>query len=69
MGNAELGPKRQVLGSSELKEFADEHFKFDKKCQTALQKGRKHCGKGEIAGYEQFLLFSQCFQMTWTADM
>ena len=24
--------------------------------------GRKHCGKGEIACYEQFLLFPQCFQ-------
>ena len=25
-------------------------------------------GKGEIARYEQFLLFSQCFQKTCTAD-
>ena len=24
--------------------------------------GRKHVGKGEIARYEQFLLFPQCFQ-------
>ena len=24
--------------------------------------GRKHCWKGEIARYEQFLLFPQCFQ-------
>ena len=24
--------------------------------------GRKHCGKGEIARYEQSLLFPQCFQ-------
>ena len=24
--------------------------------------GRKHCGKGEIARYEQFLLFPRCFQ-------
>ena len=24
--------------------------------------GRKHCGTGEIARYEQFLLFTQCFQ-------
>ena len=30
-----------------------------------LQKGWKHCGKGEIAPYEQFLLFSQCFQKTY----
>ena len=26
-------------------------------------------GKGEIACYEQFLLFPQCFQKTCTADM
>ena len=26
-------------------------------------------GKGEIAPYEQFLLFPQCFQITCTADM
>ena len=25
-------------------------------------------GKGEIAGYEQFLLFQQCFQKTCTVD-
>ena len=25
-------------------------------------------GKGEIARYEQFLLFTQCFQKTCTAD-
>ena len=24
--------------------------------------GRKYCGEGEIARYEQFLLFPQCFQ-------
>ena len=27
--------------------------------------GRKHCGKGEIARYEQFLLFPQCFQQAY----
>ena len=34
--------------------------------------GRKHCekrGKGEIACYEKFLIFSQCFQKTSTSDM
>ena len=28
----------------------------------------KIVGKGEIARYEQFLLFSQCFQKISTAD-
>ena len=26
---------------------------------------RKHCGKGEIAHNEQFLLFPQCFRPVW----
>ena len=54
--------RRQILDSSKLKEFADNNFKFD-------ENGRKLCiqventvGKGEIAHYEQFLLFPQCFQ-------
>ena len=37
-----------------------------------LQTGRKGventAGKGEIARYEQFLLFPQCFQKSCTAD-
>ena len=50
------------------KEFADDNFKF-------IESGRKLCKqventvrKGEIARYEQFLLFPQCFQKTCTAD-
>ena len=46
----------------QTEEFADNNFKFD-------ENGRKLCkwientvGKGEIARYEQFLLFPQCFQ-------
>ena len=39
------------------------------KMAESSKTGRKHCGKGEIACYEQFLLFPQCFQKTCTADM
>ena len=38
-------PKRQILDSSALKMFADDHFKFDENGQIVLQMGRKHCGK------------------------
>ena len=34
----------------------------------SFQNGRKHCGKGEIARYEQFLLFPECFQSTCITD-
>ena len=37
-------------------------FQIWRKWQKVIQIGRKHCGKGEIARYEQFLLFPQCFQ-------
>ena len=39
------------------------------KMTEVLGTGRKHFGKGEIACYEQFLLFPRCFQKNCTADM
>ena len=55
---AEPFPKRQILHASKLREFADENFKFDKNGKKVFQKGRNTVGeKGEIARYEQFLLF------------
>ena len=43
-----------------MKEFADDNFKFD---EGKLSKQVENSvGKGEIARYEQFLLFPQCFQ-------
>ena len=38
------------------------------KIAESYQIGRKTLGKGEIAHYKHFLLFSQCFQKTCTAD-
>ena len=69
-------PKRQILDSFKLKEFADDNFKFDensrklsKRVKNTVGKGEINTvGKGEIARYEQFLLFPQCFQKTCTAD-
>ena len=37
-------------------------FQIWRTWQKIIQMGRKHCGKGEIARYKQFLLFPQCFQ-------
>ena len=54
--------KRQILDSSELKEFADDNFKFDIKGSKLSKRVENIVGKGEIACHEQFLLFSQCFQ-------
>ena len=54
--------RRQVIDSSKLKEFADDDFKFDKNGRKLFKRVKNTVGKGEIARYEQFLLFPQCFQ-------
>ena len=61
-------PKRQILDSSKLREFADDNFKFDENAREFSKRVENAVGKGEIAHYEQFLLFPQCFQKTCTAD-
>ena len=55
-------PKRQILDSSKLKEFADHNFKFDENGRKVFKWVENTVGKEEIAHYEQFLLFPQCFQ-------
>ena len=48
--------------SSKLKEFADDNFKFDENGRKLSKRVENTVGKREIARYEQFLLFPQCFQ-------
>ena len=54
--------RRQILDSSKLKEFTDDNFKFDENGRKLSKRVENTVGKGEIARYEQFLLFPQCFQ-------
>ena len=56
--------RQQILDSSELKGFVDDNFKFDENGRKLSKPIRNTVGKGEIARYEQFLLFPQCFQKT-----
>ena len=58
----------KILDSSKLKEFADNNFKFDEIGRKFSKWVENAVGKGEIARYEQFLLFPQCFQKTCTTD-
>ena len=51
-----------VLDSFKLKEFADNNFKFDENGSKLSKRVENIVGKGEIAHYEQFLFFPQCFQ-------
>ena len=52
----------QMTNSSKLKDFADDNFKFDKNGRKLSNPVENTVGKEEIARYEQFLLFPQCFQ-------
>ena len=54
-------PKQQILDTSKLKEVADDNFKFDENGEKFSKRVGNTVGKGEIACYEQFLLFQQCF--------
>ena len=51
-----------------MKEFADDDFKFDKNGRKFSKWVENTVENGEIARYEQFLLFPQCFQKTFTAN-
>ena len=57
-----------ILDSSMLKEFADDNSNFEENGRKFSKWVENTVGKGEIAHYEQFLLFPQCFQRTYTAD-
>ena len=46
----------------QIERVCRQQFQIRRKWHKIIQMGRKHCGKGEIAHYEQFLLFPQCFQ-------
>ena len=51
-----------------MKEFSDNSFKCDENGGSFSKRVENNVGKGEIARYEQFLLFPQCFQKTCTGD-
>ena len=63
-----LSQTTRFLDKSKLKAFADDNFIFDENGRKFSKQVENNVGKGEIAHYEQFLLFPQCFQKTCTAD-
>ena len=58
----------QILDSSKLKVFADDTFKVGENGGKLSERVENDVGKGQIARYEQFCLFPQCFQKTCNAD-
>ena len=50
-------PDKKILDWSTLKQFEDDIFKFDENSRKFSKRVENTVGKGEIARYEQFLLF------------
>ena len=46
-----------------MTDFADDNLKLEENGRKLLKPVENTVGKGEVAHYEQFLLFPQCFQM------
>ena len=63
-----LSPNRQILDSSKLKGLADNYFKLNENGRKFSKWIENIVGEGEIARYEQFLLFPQCYQKTCNAN-
>ena len=55
-------PDDKILDRSNLKQSADDKFKFDENSRKFSKRVENTVGRGEIARYEQFLPFPQCFQ-------
>ena len=55
-------PKRQILDAPKLKKFADDNLQLNENGGKFSKMIENTVGKGEIARYEQFLLFPQYFQ-------
>ena len=57
------------LDFSKPKEFADDNLRFYINGMKFSKQVENNVEKGEIAGNEQFLLFPQCFQKAFSADI
>ena len=55
-------PDDKILDRSKLKQSADDNSRFDENSRKFSKWVENTVGKGEIARYQQFLLFPQCFQ-------
>ena len=55
-------PDDKILDRFKLKQSADDNFRFDENSRKFSKWVENTVGKGEIAPYEQFFLFPQCFQ-------
>ena len=58
----------KILDWPKLKAFAEDNFIFHENGRKFSKRVENTVGKGEIANYEQFLLFLIYFHKTYIAD-
>ena len=58
-------PDDKILDWSKLIHITADNFKFDENSRKFSKRVENTVSKGEIARYEQFLLFPQCFQKAY----
>ena len=51
-----------------MKEFADDNFKLDENDKKFFKRVQNTIGKGEVAHYEQFLLFPHGYKTLWEKE-
>ena len=54
-------PNDKILITIKLNAFADNKLNITKMMNSPFDRAENTVGKGENAGYQQFLLFPQCF--------
>ena len=59
-------PNDKILKVNKLKTFADDKFNLAKMTISVFDRVENTVGKGEIAGYQHFLLFPQCFPKSFS---
>ena len=57
-------PNDKILDWSKFKALADDNMYVNEQLKFGLRKVENIVGKGENAGYQHFLLFSQSFRKT-----
>ena len=55
-------PNDNIFDRSKLKAFAGDKMNMTEKMKIVPERMENIVGKGENAGYQNFLLFPQCFQ-------
>ena len=61
-------PDEKILGLPKLKTFEDDKLNVTEDTEVVFHRIENIVGKEQNAGYQHFLLFSQCFQKAFSSS-